>query len=364
MRSNRLDDYLPELEDIDFPDYSPGRRLDNYILPPIDSDPRRIPPRRPMFPIWRWWWIIIGIIIIFIVFLLIEGSVAGDDLVKIYVSLTAKVNDSTINFDKRLSFVSTDSDGTVNIEFGWKNEYTKSTGEVASAWAENNPGETNPSLSESGSSVQLSADAETIKQALINGGYSEVKATGMATAYDIINPTLGTNAAIGLMANIAEEGDFGVVEESYSRSASSIFPGSAYHRTCVSVDGLDWLENKGDGVSCGFGCVQWSYGRRMALVSVYRSIISGSSISDSERATAEAMFMGQELSPGSSYYNSVSRHVTNDTAEEWAEAFNDYYEISGGSCYGEGHPKMSGGGSSCVRRRRNATNIASILSGL
>lgn len=307
--------------------------------------------------------LLLVVLLVIFTFLIIEATVTGDSIVDVYMSLTARVTQSNVNFDKRISFMSTDSEGNTTIQFGWKNEYTQSTGEVATDFAENNPGE--PGTSGGGSSVQLSAGAEQVKQALIAGGYSEAKADGMATVYDLLNPTLGTNAAIGLMANVAAEGSYGVVEESFASSAASLFPGAAWHRTCVSKEGLEWLKAKGNGVSCGFGCVQWSYGRRMQLIAVYENVIGGSdTITDEYRAIAESMYMAQELSPGTSYYNTVSSHVSNDTAEEWAEAFCDYYEICAGCCYGEGHPRMSGQGSACVERRGNATNIANILSNM
>lgn len=97
--------------------------------------------------------VLLAFVVLYFVFLFVEASVTGDSIVSVYDSLTAKVSDSTVNFDKRLSFVKTDADGKVSIEFGWKDEYTKSTGEVASAWSENNPGVSNPSGSLSGGST-------------------------------------------------------------------------------------------------------------------------------------------------------------------------------------------------------------------
>lgn len=148
MRRGRYDEYYPN-ERRGF-----GRnRYDEYQeeYMPYNQDMRYGGNRynhrryRPMDKILRG--IIIKVLLIllalYLIFLLVEASATGDSIVDIYCSLTARVSESSVNFDKRLSFVTTNTDGTVSIEFGWKDEYTKSTGEVSSAWAENNPGSGN-----------------------------------------------------------------------------------------------------------------------------------------------------------------------------------------------------------------------------
>ena len=85
--------------------------------------------------------LLLVVLLVIFTFLIIEATVTGDSIVDVYMSLTARVTQSNVNFDKRISFMSTDSEGNTTIQFGWKNEYTQSTGEVATDFAENNPGE-------------------------------------------------------------------------------------------------------------------------------------------------------------------------------------------------------------------------------
>lgn len=179
------------------------------------------------------------------------------------------------------------------------------------------------------------------------------------------------NAAIGLMANIAAEGNYGVVEHAFSLRKPYGFGLPSGGTVMKTVEDIDYLLNwdsttsTGDPKigSCGVGSVQWSYGRRIGFLKVVKGLINdGMAINDDMWSTAEATYIMQEFQPGGGYYTKVLSHVSSNTAEEWAEAFCDYYEIPGGSC-GSGK-KMTQSGSACVTRRANASKLADILEGI
>ena len=65
----------------------------------------------------------------------------------------------------------------------------------------------------------------------------------MAIAYELVNPTLGTDAAIGLMANIVAEGDCGVVEYEFSREHDHGFSLPSGESKITTYSDLNYLEN-------------------------------------------------------------------------------------------------------------------------
>lgn len=306
-----------------------------------------------------------------------------DKLRETYVSLGSSVHDSKYDFEKKIYFLSTldgetleeirivSPDGTIMTGDEHKEEITQDNTVSDSVTG--------------GSAIKLSADAAAVEEKLRQAGY--VKASAMAYAYEILNPTLGTNAAIGLMANICNEGNFGIVEYSFSSSAST---SHYYHnhsfrlpsggsKVATRAD-LDYLKNESwdttskhqigtnkDGSprycspgSCGLGCIQWSYNRRLGLVEeYYKALGSGDTVTEEIMKTAECNFMFTELAVGGNYYTNVSKVITSGTCEEWAEAFCDYYELPGGWC-GKGK-KMTGVGTACQKRKESATQIAQVL---
>lgn len=279
-----------------------------------------------------------------------------------YGQLSAKRTDSKAGFDKRLFYVKTDENGNQIITVGSRSEEEAEQVKRELANIANSTG---------GTYVSLTAEESEVKAALVAGGYDNQKAIAMARAYGIINPVLGTNAAIGLMANIANEGSLGEVEHSFSLDHAYGFrlpSGGAIMKTIADIEyARDWDSVTGSGEpkkgSCGVGSVQWSFGRRVACLNVALSIMkSDNDVTYENWLVVEAVYMSEELKPGTTYYDSVSCHVGADTVENWAEAFNDYYEISSGCC--SNGNKMSGIGNSCKKRRTEATKIADILGGL
>lgn len=302
-----------------------------------------------------------------------------DKLVYQYTHLTdTSVVDSKAQFDKKLFYLKVNEDGSTSVVLGFSSDIAQ---EEMEQIVEESGG-----AGSSGRRLELSADSEAVKQAL-SVEYPQ-KAEAMAIAYELVNPTLGTDAAIGLMANIVHEGNYGVVEYSFSTDSGHYYKDHSFRLpsggSIVSTKAdLDYLkaqswnltaqhvlgyDDNGDPryckpESCGLGCVQWSFGRRLALIDKYYEVLGdNNTITDEMKQTAECLHMSVELTPGSTYYNTVSSHVTNGTVEEWAEAFCDYYVKPSGWC-GSGN-QMSNSGSACQARRAEATKIADILEGL
>lgn len=310
--------------------------------------------------------VVLAIIVIFIVYLLVSADVYLTQLVDTYQSLSARPNDSKAGFDKRLFFITVNDEGVVTVTVGYRTEQEK---EMAEAAVNEAAGTTSTTLN--GISMELSADESAVKDALILNGYDRNKATAMAKAYGIINPVLGTNAAIGLMANIACEGSLGVVEYSFSSNHVYGFRLPSGGSIMTTIEDINYVRNwdsttdsgnpmKG---SCGVGSVQWSFDRRVAFLDVALSIMrTDADVTSDNWILAEVIFMSKELTPGSGYYTAVSSHVGENTVENWAEAFCDYYEKPHGWC-GKNN-RMTGRGSQCIARRAEATKIAGILGGL
>lgn len=230
-----------------------------------------------------------------------------------------------------------------------------------------------------GTNVSLSVDAEEVKQKLLNSPYA-AKAESLALIYSLVEPRLGANAAIGMMANANHEGSYGVVEHYFSKNHHYGFrlPVSKGDKVTTRQD-MEYLRNwtiedapagqkeynsKGEEIkrgSCGLGSVQWSYDRRIALVDIYLSM-SGDTYTDEMLQEGEARVIDLEMTVGEYYYNVVSKAANKHggTCEAWAEAFMDYYEVGTGMCPLKS--RMTQSGSGCRERRRTATDIANILS--
>jgi hypothetical protein len=75
--------------------------------------------------------IIVGFIAIFIVYLLSSANAQLNTLITQYTSITAKTSDSKGDFDKRLFYVTVNSDGTKTVTFGYKSEVAQEQAEQA-----------------------------------------------------------------------------------------------------------------------------------------------------------------------------------------------------------------------------------------
>lgn len=149
-------------------------------------------------------------VIIVITFLMIEASVTGNSILEAYMALSSKITDSGVNFDKRLHFMTTDESGQSSvIQFGWKSEYTKFTGEVAANNAIQNGGSTSnpdPDSSQNGGNgggTGNSADPLSYPGMIINGmqqmgynNYAIAGALGSFAAESGLNPDTTQNNAM------------------------------------------------------------------------------------------------------------------------------------------------------------------------
>ena len=229
--------------------------------------------------------------------------------------------------------------------------------------------------SQSSSNHNTSSNTITIKvkdtnvlEALKTSPWSS-KADSLAVAfYVIMDCGYSVECAIGLMANLVAEGNYGIVEYSFSKSHGYNFylPSGGYK--CKTIKDIEYVrdwpitndnssKSKLQRGSCGFGSVQWSFGRRVNFANVCLQIMKNDSdVNDKNWAIAEATFITQELK--NSYYNAVEKAAKNagGSVADWAEAFTDKYEKPSGADY-----NMSGTGSACKTRRNYAIQIYNYL---
>ena len=217
-----------------------------------------------------------------------------------------------------------------------------------------------------------------------NSKYS-AKALALASVYAALEPEYGKDFAIGMMANIFAEGNFGLIEgiwtsdsptrtKTYQLTCSChngkwTYPywgkvGEDVHAVCtadgngttkVNADRVQYLlDNIPDGTSgIGVGIVGWSGGRRVGLLQTYQS--SCTTYSQDELAIAEVLFMKQELKPNYSdgyYYNLTVVPCAGKSASECARIICEKYEAP------------AAGDSQKNIRAANATELASLLSGV
>ena len=193
------------------------------------------------------------------------------------------------------------------------------------------------------------------------------KADSLSLAYyTILDNGYSVECAIGLMANLFVEGNYGIVEYSFSKNHRYGFylPSGGYK--CKTIGDIvyvrDWtIDDAGSDKlkkgSCGFGSVQWSYSRRVNFANVCLSIMKkDSDVNDENWAIAESTFITQELKNG--YYNSIEKAARNagGSVEDWAEAFTDKYERPQNACL-----KMKNSGKACRERRNIAKAIYDYL---
>lgn len=207
-------------------------------------------------------------------------------------------------------------------------------------------------------------DKEKVKQILESNPKYAPKAEILSETYAAVLPIFGLNGTIGLMANVVEEGDLGVIERSFANKDSNLQPNPVKYKKQI-----EYLKNKGDGISLGLGFVQWSRGRRVALCDIYlRNLGDNDDVSKEVMFKSEMEMLANELSKGTSYNTSIvqAANSKSNTVEAWAEAFSDYYFISKQSCYFATSPpsssnKMKTMGDACKRRCANASELASML---
>ena len=198
------------------------------------------------------------------------------------------------------------------------------------------------------------------------------KADSLSVAYYVLKKNGYSNeCAIGLMGNLVAEGNYGIVEYSFSKSHSFGFSLPSGGVKCKTIADINYVKNwttsnEGSGNSkikkgsCGFGSVQWSFDRRVNFAKICLSIMKeDSDVHDGNWSIAEATFITQELKGG--YYNAVQKAAigAGGSVEAWAEAFTDKYERPAGADL-----KMTGVGTACKARRKYAREIYDYLNNL
>ena len=181
---------------------------------------------------------------------------------------------------------------------------------------------------------------------LIKDSRFSSKALALASVYATLEPAYGKNFAIGMMANVYAEGNFGLIEGIWTSNSPTktkthqltcschnglwTYPywgkvGADVHAVCtadgngstiVNASRVDYLlANIPSGTSgIGVGTAGWSGGRRVNLLNTFKS--SCKSYSQDELAIAEVIFMKSEFEGG---YSSVVTSAQGKSAEECAK---------------------------------------------
>ena len=226
----------------------------------------------------------------------------------------------------------------------------------------------NSSNTNSNQTITVNAKNTKVLEALKNSQWSS-KADSLALAYYvIIDCGYSVECAIGLMANLVAEGNYGIVEYAFSKSHSFGFRLPSGGSVCKTIADIEYVKNwttsnEGTGSSkwkkgsCGFGSVQWSYGRRVNFAKICLSIMKNDSdVNNNNWSIAEATFITQELK--NEYYDKIEKAArkAGGSVEAWAEAFCDRYEMPQNADL-----KMTATGSACITRRKNAKDIYEYL---
>lgn len=275
--------------------------------------------------------IVVSISAAFIIYNIYSAGSSTDDLLYKYTHLSERVvKDSKNQFDKKLHFIKVNEDGTKEISIGFSSDIVKQEVEEE---VNNATGGANSSLE--GTSITLSADAQKVKQALLNSSYS-AKADSMAAIYEVCMSNYGNaNMAIGFMINSAHEGNYGVVQYGKTvqkwdgvNSATSTQSNPLIVKTLKNVEALEAIAVSGNTV--GVGIVQWTYYTRLKnLCGHYRNAMNGlSTISSDQLMQAENNYFKEELQ---AYYNSCNATqqasgYDADSIEAWAYAVCVEYE--------------------------------------
>ncbi len=265
--------------------------------------------------------------------------------------------------------------------------------------------------SSSNSNIALSSDAQEIQAKLVSSGRSNSKALAMAAAFDALKSdgTYTNECIIGLMANIENEGSIGTIENKAgllltqvksTTYDSGLFRGYDsydpqygdkietyqdvlyfYNAACAHGELGDIYTTKSDGTRVyqkyetlpfGLGMIQWTYGRAYNYIKTAKEFCEQSNItgqiSEEQLAVIEVAMILKELD--ATYFSKVKldAEANGGTAEAWAEAYTDFYEICAGSCHSFGgrqagtHSTQSGGSAyACIKRRKTASDLVKVL---
>ena len=216
--------------------------------------------------------------------------------------------------------------------------------------------------------IVVHSDNTKVLDALKNSPWKS-KADSLSVAfYTLRDNGYSVECAIGLMANLVAEGNYGIVEYAFSKSHSFDFYLPSGGVKCKTIADIEYVKNwttsnvdsgnsKWKKGSCGFGSVQWSFERRVNFAKLCLTIMKkDSDVNDNNWSIAEATFIIQELKNG--YYKKIEKAAieAGGSVEAWAEAFTDRYEIPAGA-----DRNMTATGSACIKRRKFAKDIYEYL---
>lgn len=183
------------------------------------------------------------------------------------------------------------------------------------------------------------------------------KALALASVYATLEPDYGRNFAIGMMANVNAEGNFGMIEGIWTSTVETKTKKTVLNCSChkglyanyywgdvsgdvhdvctedgngktyVNASRVDYLlANIPEGVQgIGIGTVQWSGSRRIGILNTFKN--SCKSYSQDELAVAEVLFMKTEFEGG---YKYVVDAAKGKSAQDCARVICKKYEMPSG----------------------------------
>ena len=257
------------------------------------------------------------IIVIIVIYTMNQINSELIRVMELYDMVGNQTQDSKGAFDKRLYYITVDEGGNTIVTIGYKSEAEKEQAEQAAEEAGDIGG--------GGTTIELSADAEQVRQALLNSQYA-AKADSMAMIYQVCMDYNGdVNMAIGYMVNSAHEGNYGVVQYGKTvpnwtgtSSATSTQSNPLIVSNSANIAALEAVAVPGNTI--GVGIVQWTYYTRLQrLCDHYRAVMSGDTISLDQVAQAERNWFNEEVS---AYYDDCnasqqSSGYTPGSAQAW-----------------------------------------------
>ena len=313
--------------------------------------------------------IVIGIMLIFTLYMIVNADMQTTTLAEQYVSLTMKNTNSKSGFDKKLKYIEVQEDGSVTVTVGYQSDVAKQETEQMLQEAVNST--YNPIYAGDVFPIER-VEIEQFVESSINGtdfsSYGDEFSFIISALQSITvdgERVISDDYIIGFLANCASEGKFRMLEKSVmdrvNNSASS--KGITFVKTGNNyfVDNLaqvKWLMDEWGYHQPGVDIVQWSGGRRNALLKKYKEscikanlsyesvinsawtsndyeTLSNFAITDEIAEDAARNYLAAELT--GSYHDSIDKIIQRDfngegTAYNYACAICDAYEKPQYSC--------------------------------
>lgn len=177
------------------------------------------------------------------------------------------------------------------------------------------------------------------------------KAEALAAVYETIEPVYGHKAAVGIMANVWHEGNFGLVQFGHSVpdwngdgiSAKSSINNPLIVSSDVNAEAISSLGNNKSNVT-GVGIVQWTYYTYMQPLASYYKKYCNEGYNITGLAKAE---MAMLMDCAAAHKNALNASICEDVCEQWLMDFEK--------------PKNASG--EIKTRRATATKLNEVLNG-